>query len=75
MMHHGTIVVPVHNERGGHPLRLDRGWLAEVVRLDPTRGLKALLEAHAADVTRLPVADRAVLVDVDTPEDYARTRA
>jgi molybdenum cofactor cytidylyltransferase len=75
VMHHGTIVVPMHNSRGGHPLRLGRGWFAEVATLDPTRGLKALLEAHAAEVTRLPVGDRAVLVDVDTPEDYARTRA
>jgi molybdenum cofactor cytidylyltransferase len=73
--HDGTIVVPVHNGRGGHPLRLGRAWFAEVMTLDPTRGLKALLEAHAAEVTRLPMDDRAVLVDVDTPEDYARTRA
>ena len=75
VMHHGTIVVPMHNLRGGHPLRLGRAWFDEVMTLDPARGLKALLEAHAAEVTRLPVEDRAVLVDVDTPEDYARTRA
>jgi molybdenum cofactor cytidylyltransferase len=68
-------VVPVHQGRGGHPLRLGREWLAEVMTLDPARGLKALLEAHADRVTRLAVDDRAVLVDVDTPEDYARTRA
>ena len=78
VMHDGTIVVPMHNfgggPRGGHPLRLGRAWFAEVARLDPARGLKALLDAHAAAVTRLPVDDRAVLVDVDTPEDYARTR-
>ncbi|MGZ3442168.1 MAG: hypothetical protein ACXVDD_21765, partial [Polyangia bacterium] len=70
----GTIVVPVHNGRGGHPLRLSRAHFAEVTTLDPARGLKALVDAHAAEVTRLPVADGAVLVDVDTPDDYARTR-
>jgi CTP:molybdopterin cytidylyltransferase MocA len=75
VMHGGTIVVPVHNGRGGHPLRLMRAHFAEVMTLDPARGLKALLDAHAAEVTRLPVADGAVLVDVDTPDDYARTRA
>jgi molybdenum cofactor cytidylyltransferase len=74
VMHSGTIVVPVHHQRGGHPLRLARGHFAEVATLDPARGLKALLDAHAAEVTRLPVADGAVLVDVDTPDDYARTR-
>jgi CTP:molybdopterin cytidylyltransferase MocA len=75
VMHSGTIVVPVHNSRGGHPLRLGRALLPEVMTLDPARGLKALLEAHAVEVTRLAVGDAAVLVDVDTPEDYARTRA
>jgi len=75
VMHDGTIVVPVHNGRGGHPLRLAHAHLAEVMTLDPARGLKALLEAHAAEVRRLPVDDANVLVDVDTPDDYARTRA
>ena len=75
VMHRGTIVVPVHNERGGHPLRLARAHFAEVMTLEPSRGLKALLESHAAEVTRLPTDDAAVLVDVDTPDDYARTRA
>ncbi|MDB4970352.1 MAG: hypothetical protein JWN44_6041 [Myxococcales bacterium] len=70
----GRIVVPVHNKRGGHPLRIPRRWFGEIAALDPERGLKALLEAHVADVERLSVADKAVLVDVDTPEDYARTR-
>jgi nicotine blue oxidoreductase len=71
----GTIVVPTHNQRGGHPLRLPQRLFGEVMTLDPERGLKALLEAHAGEVERLAVADRNVLVDVDTPDDYARTRA
>lgn len=75
VVHDGTIVVPVHNGRGGHPLRVARDHFAEIMTLDPARGLKALLDAHAAEVVRLPVADAAVLVDVDTPDDYARTRA
>jgi CTP:molybdopterin cytidylyltransferase MocA len=74
----GRIVVPVHNKRGGHPLRVPRRFFGEIAALErsaPERGLKALLDAHAGEVERLAVADRAVLVDVDTPEDYARTRA
>jgi molybdenum cofactor cytidylyltransferase len=75
VMHDGTIVVPMHHGRGGHPLRVARAHFAEIMTLDPARGLKALLDAHAADVTRLSVDDGGVLVDVDTPDDYARTRA
>ncbi|MCU1277947.1 MAG: hypothetical protein JWM53_1493, partial [bacterium] len=35
VVHSGTIVVPVHNDRGGHPLRLSRAHFAEVMTLDP----------------------------------------
>ncbi len=69
------LIVPTHDDRGGHPLRVPRRLFGELQALDPARGLKALVEAHAAAVVRLPVADGAILVDVDTPEDYARTRA
>lgn len=75
VMHAGTIVVPVHNGRGGHPLRIGRACFDEVMALDPARGLKALVDAHAGSVARLAVADGGVLVDVDTLDDYARTRA
>lgn len=70
----GRIIVPMHNKRGGHPVRLPRRLFGELATLEAARGLKGLLDAHAADVERLAVADRAVLVDVDTPDDYARTR-
>ena len=71
----GRFVVPLFDGRGGHPLRIPCGYFEEVMALDPARGLKALLDAHRDQVERLPVEDRNVLVDVDTPDDYARTRA
>jgi CTP:molybdopterin cytidylyltransferase MocA len=70
----GRIIVPVHHERGGHPLRLPGACFADVMALDPERGLKALLEARRAEVTRLAVDDPAVLVDIDTPAELARLR-
>lgn len=69
------IIVPMHHQRGGHPLRLPRRLFGEVMALDPDRGLKRLLEERANEVERLEVADPGVLVDFDTPEEYARTRS
>jgi CTP:molybdopterin cytidylyltransferase MocA len=66
--------VPVHNKKGGHPVRLPRRLFAAVTALDPEEGLRALFAARPAEVERLAVGDGAVLVDVDTPEDYARSR-
>jgi molybdenum cofactor cytidylyltransferase len=74
----GKIIVPMHNERGkpagGHPLRVPRAVFGAIMSLDLDRGLKGLLTARPELVERVTVADRAVLVDVDTPEDYARVR-
>jgi molybdenum cofactor cytidylyltransferase len=46
-------------------------YLDELGALAGDVGARALLERHAADVGRVPVADDGVLVDVDTPETLA----
>jgi CTP:molybdopterin cytidylyltransferase MocA len=68
----GKLIVPMHNKRGGHPLRVPRRLFGAVAALDPDVGLRALLDERASEVERLRVADRNVLVDVDTREEYAR---
>lgn len=65
----GRIALPAVKGKGGHPLYLPRARFAEVLSLDPARGLKALLDARAAEVLRLAVDDPGVLHDVDTPAD------
>lgn len=67
-----TILRPVHNGRGGHPLLLPWSAADEVSRLPADRGLKDLCE-------RLPTVDLEVgpaclAADVDTPDDYRRLR-
>jgi molybdenum cofactor cytidylyltransferase len=71
----GKLVVPMHNKKGGHPIRVPRTRFAELLALDPEAGLKALVEARPGEVERLVVGDKNVLVDVDTPEDHARQRS
>jgi CTP:molybdopterin cytidylyltransferase MocA len=68
----GRLVIPQLDKRGGHPVRIPRARFPELMALDPARGLKALVEAQPAQVLRLPVDDIGVLVDIDTPEDFAR---
>jgi molybdenum cofactor cytidylyltransferase len=65
----GRIVIPTHGGRGGHPLAIPAGRFAELLALDPSLGLRALVQARPDEVVRLPVDDPGVLVDVDTPDD------
>lgn len=66
------LVIPEFEGRGGHPVLVDLGFREELLRLDPTRGLRALFDAHPAEVCRLPVSSPFVARDMDTWEDYRR---
>jgi len=63
------LVVPTYRGKRGHPLAMDAALAPAIAAVDPSRGLKALLDRHA--VAELAVDDRGVITDVDTPADYA----
>lgn len=66
----GRLVVPVWEGRGGHPVLIDLAFREELLGLDPARGLRALFDAHRAEVLRLPVDSPYVARDIDTWDDY-----
>lgn len=66
------LAVPRHGGRRGHPLGIAAPLLPEIDSLDPTVGLRQLLDRHAAEILEVPVDDHGAVDDVDTPEDYAR---
>ena len=65
------LVIPTWQSRGGHPVLIDLRYRAELENLDPSRGLRALFDAHANEVKRLPVDSPFVARDMDTWDDYA----
>jgi molybdenum cofactor cytidylyltransferase len=64
------LVIPTWQNRGGHPVLIDLRFRAELENLDPERGLKALFQAHPAEVKRVPVDSPFVARDMDTWDDY-----
>jgi molybdenum cofactor cytidylyltransferase len=66
------IVIPVHSGRRGHPTRF--AWKHAVgIRVLPAgQGINVFIREHATEVSELPVSNADVLIDLDTPEDYAR---
>ena len=65
------IVVPTHDGRRGHPVLFSARVLPELLEADASRGAVAVVKAHD-DRLELPVPDRGVLCDIDSPEDYER---
>jgi molybdenum cofactor cytidylyltransferase len=64
------LIVPVYEGRGGHPVLIDLSFRAELLNLDPQRGLRGLFEAHREEVLRVPVASPYVARDMDRWDDY-----
>ncbi|HWS55920.1 MAG TPA: NTP transferase domain-containing protein, partial [Pyrinomonadaceae bacterium] len=65
------LVVPEWEGRGGHPVLIDLALREELLSVAPRRGLRALFDAHRAEVLRVPAGSPFVARDMDTWEDYA----
>jgi molybdenum cofactor cytidylyltransferase len=69
-----TIAVPSFERRRGHPAGFARGAWPALRSAPPERGVRAVLQDHPDWVTHV-AGDPGCLVDVDTPEDWARLSA
>jgi CTP:molybdopterin cytidylyltransferase MocA len=66
------LVQPEYEGHGGHPVLIDLAYRDDLAAIDPQRGLRALFDAHRAEVRRVPVQSPYVARDMDTWEDYQR---
>jgi molybdenum cofactor cytidylyltransferase len=64
------MLVPTFEGRRGHPLLIDARYRDEIATLDPTVGLRELLQRHPDDLLLAPVSFEAVIRDLDTREEY-----
>jgi molybdenum cofactor cytidylyltransferase len=64
------IAAPVDEHgRRGHPVGFSRALRAELVALDGDEGARALLARHSSSITKVPVEDPGIFVDIDTRDD------
>ncbi len=64
------IVIPTHEGRRGHPALFGRATFQELLSAPLEVGARAVVRANAEGVREVPVADSAVLEDIDTPKAY-----
>lgn len=64
------LVVPEWEGRGGHPLLVDLSLREELLSVVAEKGLRALFDAHRAEMLRVPAASPYVARDMDTWEEY-----
>lgn len=70
----GRILYPTCRGRRGHPLLLATSYREAILLWPGDGGLRALLQQHQEDAVNIETGDEGILLDMDTPEDYARLR-
>lgn len=66
------IIHPVFNGKRGHPPLISSCYKEKIVDNRGDGGLKRLLEDHNMDSLDIQVVDQAILLDMDTKEEYMR---
>jgi molybdenum cofactor cytidylyltransferase len=64
------IIIPVHKNKRGHPLLIDRKFRYEIDKLDAHKGLCSLAHQFSDDVLEVEIDDSGILKDFDTYEEY-----
>ncbi len=64
-------VRPQFEGRNGHPVLMGRDWIEPLLALPADATVRHLLHRRRRHLVDLPVSDPGVLINVDTPEDYA----
>jgi molybdenum cofactor cytidylyltransferase len=64
------LVQPVFAGRHGHPVLFAAELMAEIFALRPGQTLKTIVQRYRPQALECPVDDPAVVIDVDTPQDY-----
>jgi molybdenum cofactor cytidylyltransferase len=66
------IVIPVYNNKRGHPLLIDRKYRSEIGKLSAHQGLRSLSYQFSDDVLEVETDDSGILRDFDTYEEYKK---
>jgi molybdenum cofactor cytidylyltransferase len=66
-----SVAAPFHAGRRGHPVGLAATWRAALMHLDGDIGARELLREAGDTPLRIETDDPGVLLDIDTPDDFA----
>ena len=68
------IVIPVYNDKRGHPVIFAAKYKPELLDL-ADQGAKAVVNNHSGDIFEIPLDRPEILSDIDTPQDYQQAKA
>lgn len=69
-----SLVVPSFQMRRGHPWLVARSYWDEILYMHPPASLRDFLNCHAGAIRYVEIDNSSILQDLDTPEDYLKSR-
>jgi molybdenum cofactor cytidylyltransferase len=69
-----SLVVPSFQMRRGHPWLVARSYWGEILSMRSPVSLREFLNRHATEIRYVAWEDSSILQDLDTPEDYLKSR-
>jgi molybdenum cofactor cytidylyltransferase len=66
------VAVPSCGGRRGHPVAISARCVSELLAMSERSTLRQFMTLHACATKLVPVDDRAMLLDMDTPDEYDR---
>ena len=69
-----SVCIPCVEGRRGNPVLWSSAFFGRILDLDGDRGARSILESSPEQVVEVPLDNRGLLLDVDTPEDLERIR-
>jgi len=69
--HRKWAVIPEYQGQHGHPILLGREMLSAFLNAPETSNAREVEHAHQSEIEYVPVDDLLVVVNIDTPEQYA----
>jgi CTP:molybdopterin cytidylyltransferase MocA len=70
-LHRDKIIIPVFGAKRGHPPLIASRFAGYITEYSGEKGLGGLFDIYKASIITLPVPDGNILLDMDTPEEYA----
>jgi molybdenum cofactor cytidylyltransferase len=68
------LIVPSFEMRRGHPWLVERSLWKEILAMRPQQSPRDFLNRHAQEIEYVQVQTSSILADIDTLEDYQRSR-
>ena len=67
-----SIIIPTYRKRKGHPVYFSNDFFPALMETSWTMGAREVIKENMQAVHYLPVLDKGILLDIDTPEDLRK---